>query len=98
MQGGGGGAACVTVKVFPATAIVAVRELLSVLTATMYPTRPLPVPEPPVMLTQGALVVAVHAQLFADAVIEIEPDPPAAAKLCVVGEIENVHDGGGAAA
>ena len=87
-----------TVNVFPATAIVAVRELLPVLTATVYSTRPLPVPESRLMLIQGALVVAVHAQVFTDEVTEIEPDPPGAARLCAVGEIENVHDGSGAAA
>ena len=97
--GGGGGAACDTVNVFPAAAIVALRELLPVLAATVNPTLPLPVPEvPPVMLIHGALVVAVHTQLFADAVTAIEPDPPASAKLCVVGDIEKVHAGGGAAA
>jgi hypothetical protein len=99
VHGGGGAAACVTVNVLPAAAIVAVRELLFVLAATVNLTWPLPVPElPAVMLIHGAVVVAVHAQLFADTVTEIELDPPAAAKLRVVGEIENEHAGGGAAA
>ena len=102
MQGGGGGggaAACVSVNVLPATAIVAVRELMSVLAATVNRTCPLPVPDwPAVMLIQGALVAAVHAQVFADEVTAIEPDPPASAKLCVAGDIEKVHAGGGAAA
>lgn len=98
-QGGGGGAACVTVNVFPAVAIVALRELLPVLGATVNLTWPLPVPDcPAVMLIQGALVVAVHAHVLADEVTAIEPGPPAAATLCVAGEIENVHAGGGAAA
>jgi hypothetical protein len=97
--GGGGAAACVIVNVFPAAAIVAVRALLPVLAATVNLTLLLPVPDcPAVMLIQGALVVAVHAQVVADAVTAIEPDPPAAATLCAVGEIENVHAGGGAAA
>jgi len=97
--GGGGGGACVTVNVLPAAAIEALRELLPVLAATVNPTLPLPVPEvPPVMLIHGALVVAVHAQLFADTVTAIDPDPPAFVKLCVVGDIEKEHAGGGAAA
>ena len=96
--GGGGGAACVTVNVFPAAAIVALRELLPVLAATVNPTFPLPAPDFPVTLIHGALVVAVHVQLFAEAVTAIEPDPPASGKLWVVGDIEKVHAGGGAAA
>jgi hypothetical protein len=97
--GGGGGAACVTVKVFPAAAMVPVRALLVVLAATLNATLPAPVPEAPaVMLIHGALVAAVHAHVFADAVTAIEPAPPAWAKFCVDGEIENVHAGGGAAA
>jgi hypothetical protein len=99
VHGAGGGAPCCdTVNVFPATAIVALRAIASVLTATVKPTLPLPLPEFPPRLIQGALVVAVHAQVFADAEIAIEPDPPAFAKPCVVGDIEKVHAGGGAAA
>jgi hypothetical protein len=99
VHGGGGAAACVTVKVFPAAAIVAVRELLVVLAATVNLTLPLPVPErPAVMLIQDALVVAVQAQVLADEVTAIDPDPPAAATLCVEGEIEKLQAGGGAAA
>ena len=97
--GGGGGAACVTVNVFPAAAIAALRGLLPVLAATVNATLPLPVPDvPDVRLIHVAVVVAVHAQLLADAVTAIEPDPPASAKLCVAGDIEKVHAGGGAAA
>jgi len=92
-------AACVTVNVFPAAAIVALRVLIPVLAANVYLTVPLPVPEPPdVMVIQGALVVAVHAQVAADAVTAIAPDPSPAATLCVAGEIENVHAAGVAAA
>jgi hypothetical protein len=99
VHAGGGGAACVTVNVFPATAIVALRGLLPVLAATVNPTVPLPVPGvPPVRPIHGALVAAVHAQVFADAFTAIEPDPPTSAKLWVVGDIEKVHVGGGAAA
>ena len=97
--GGGGGAACVTVKVFPAAAIVPVRAVLVVFAATLNATLPLPVPElPALMLIHGALVVAVHAHVLADAVTAIAPVPPASAKFWVDGEIENVHAGGGAAA
>jgi hypothetical protein len=97
--GGGGAAACLTVNVFPAAAIVPVRGVLAGLTATVNRTSPLPVPEAPaVMLIHGALVVAVHAQLLADAVTVIEPDAPVSATFSVVDEMENVHDGGGAAA
>jgi hypothetical protein len=61
-------------------------------------TLPLPFPErAPLRVIHGAVVVAVHAQLLADALIAIEPEPPASAKFCVAGEIENEHDGGGAA-
>jgi len=97
-QGGGGGAACVTVNVFPPAAIVALRRLLPALAATVNVTLPLPVPECPVVrVIQGALVVAVQAQVVAEAVTEIEPNPPTAPKNSVVGAIENVHACGGAA-
>ena len=70
-----------------------------VLAATVNLTVPLPVPDcPAVMLIQDALVVAVHAQLAADEVTAIDPDPPAAARLWLAGEIENAQAGGGAAA
>ena len=96
--GGGGASSCVTVNVFPPAAIVALRTL-PVLTATVNATVPLPVPDcPAVTVIQGALVVAVHAHVFADEVIAIEPTPPTAPKNSDVGEIENVHAGGGAAA
>jgi hypothetical protein len=96
--GGGGGAVCETVKVFPAATIVPVRALLVVFAATLNETLPLPVPEAPaVTLIHGALVVAVHAHVAADAVTAMVPVPPASAKFWLDGEIENVHAGGGAA-
>jgi hypothetical protein len=95
---GAGGAACVTVNVFPAAVIVALRAL-PMLAATVNATFSLPAPcDPPVMLTQGELAVAVQMQLAADAVTAIEPDPPASVKLCVVGDMEKVHGDGAAAA
>jgi hypothetical protein len=76
-----------------------VRALLVVFAATLNATLPVPVPEAAaVMLIHGALVVAVHAHVVADAVTAMVPAPPASAKFCVGGEIENVHAGGGAAA
>ena len=97
--GGGGAAACDTVNVFPATAIVPLRAVVAVLAATVNDTLRFPLPEVgPPRAIHGALVVAVHAQLFADAVIAIEPGPPASATFIDVGEIENEHAGGGAAA
>jgi hypothetical protein len=76
-----------------------VRALVVVFAATLNATLPVPVAEAPaVMLIHGALVVAVHAHVAADAVTAIVPVPPASAKFCVDGEIENVHAGGGAAA
>lgn len=90
VQGGGGGGApcCDTVNVFPATAMVALRAVVAVLGATVMPTLPLPLPALPARLIQAALVVAVHAHVFADAVIVIEPDPPVSGNPCDAGEIE----------
>src|SRR6187397_225006 len=54
-------------------------------------TVPLPVPDAaPLIVIQAAPVDAVHPQL-APAVTPIEPVPPAAATVCDVGAIENVH-------
>jgi hypothetical protein len=97
--GGAGAAAWVTVNVVPAAAIVPVRALVPVLGETVNVTVPLPVPDcPPVMLIQATLVVAVQAQLAADAVTAIEPEPPVSAMFCDDGEMDNVQAGGGAAA
>jgi hypothetical protein len=97
--GGGGAAAWVTVNVFPATAIVAVRPLVPLLERTVNATVPLPVPDcPPVMPIHATLVVAVQAQLATDAVTAIEPEAPVSATSCDDGEMEKVQAGGGAAA
>lgn len=96
--GGGVAAACVTVNVFPAAAIVALRAVVAVIAATLNPTLPSPLPEFELRLIHEALVAAVHEQLFADALMAIVPGPPASAKFCDVGEIEKEHAGGGAAA
>jgi hypothetical protein len=101
VHGGGGAAAAAwfTVKVFPAAAIVAVRVLVPLLGETVNATVPLPVPDcPPVIPIHETLVVAVQAQLAADAVTAIEPEAPVAAMSCDDGEMENVQAGGGAAA
>jgi hypothetical protein len=73
-------AACVTVKVWPATVSVAVRVTV-VFAATSKVTLPLPEPVAPVaMLAHAALLVAVHEQPVL-VVTAIDPEPPAAPKL-----------------
>jgi hypothetical protein len=79
VHGGGGGAACDTVKVCPAIAIVPVRGA-AVLTSTLKVTMPLPVPEAPlVTVNHAALALAVHAHVGAEAVTATEPDVPVSA-------------------
>jgi hypothetical protein len=96
---GAGAAACVMLNVRPAATIDPVRGVVAVFAATVNATVPLPVPELPVpMLIQAAVVVAVHAQLFAEAVTAIDPGPPLSPTFCDEGEMENVQAGGGAAA
>src|SRR5687768_7722799 len=61
------------------------------------PTDPFPTPAAPeVMVSQTALLTAVHAHA-AVAVTVTVPAPAAAVAFWVVGEIEYVHAGGGAA-
>jgi len=75
--GGGGAAACDTVKVCPPIVNVPVRAA-PVFAATPNATVPLPVPDAPlVTVNHAAFALAVHAQLFAEAVTAIEPEPPA---------------------
>ena len=63
VHAGGGTAAWVTVNVLPATSIVALRAA-PVFAATRYATDPFPAPDdPPLIVSQLAVVVAVHAQL-----------------------------------
>jgi hypothetical protein len=84
-------ASCVTVKVRPAIVTVPVRGLVLVLTATEYPTLPLPLPEAPeVMVIQDALLVAVHAQPVIP-VTATEPVAAAAETVVAPGEMENVQ-------
>jgi hypothetical protein len=86
-------------NVRPAATIDPVRGVVAVFAATVNATVPLPVPELPVpMLIQGAVVVAVHAQLFTEAVTAIDPEPPPSPTFCDEGEMEKVQAGGGAAA
>jgi hypothetical protein len=70
-------AACVTVKVWPATVSVPVREP-AVLTAAAKVTDPFPVPEAAdVIDSQDALLLAVHVQPLA-VVTPTVPVPPRA--------------------
>jgi hypothetical protein len=86
-------------NVRPAATIDPVRGVVAVFAATVNATVPLPVPELPVpMLIHAAVVVAVHAQLLAEAVTAIDPEPPPSATFCDEGEMEKVQAGGGAAA
>ena len=83
--------AWVTVKVAPAMVSVPVRPD-AVLAATLNDTDPLPDPVAPlVRVIQDALLDAVQAQPVA-AVTVLLPVPAAAAKDCVVGEIDGEHD------
>jgi hypothetical protein len=95
--GGGGGAAWVTVNVWPATAIVPLRAAPE-FAVTLNVVVPEPVRElPSATAIQSAAETAVQAQVVADAVTVIDPEPPVLATLCVVGEMVNVHGAGGAA-
>lgn len=72
-------AAWVTVNVCPATVMVPVRGVVTELTATVNATVPLPEPlAVPLMLIQGALLVAVQAHP-PDDVTAKDPEAPAAA-------------------
>jgi hypothetical protein len=59
-------------------------------------TVPLPVPlDAPGIVSHGALDVATHAHVGVEAVTVTVPVPPSAVTFAVVGEMVNVHDGGG---
>jgi hypothetical protein len=76
---GAGAAACVTVKVCPATVIVPVRSVVVELAATLNVMVPLPDPlAVPVIVIQAALLVAVHAHPAKVAIVN-DPEAPAAA-------------------
>ena len=75
---GAGAAACVTVKVCPATVIVPVRGVWAELAATVNAMVPLPEPlAVPLMVIQGSLLVAVQAHPPDVATVK-EPEAPAA--------------------
>jgi len=77
--GGGGGAACDTVKDCPAIVSVPVRAA-AVFAAATNATVPLPVPEAAlVTVNHGALAFAVQPHVGAEAVTATEPEPPASA-------------------
>ena len=100
VQAGGGAAACDTVNVLPPTDMVPLRAPPA-LAATENETVPFPEPELlPAVVIQDAFDVAVQAQVETDAVIAIEPEPPASEMVWSEGAIVNVHGGGtgGAAA
>ena len=67
--------------------------------STLNCTLPLPDPEAPLEIDiQPTPLDDVHVQVDADAVTATVPLPPVASKAWLLGEIENVHGGGGAAA
>jgi len=77
-----------TVKVCPAAVIVPEREEFEVFAATENPTVPLPLPEvPEVTVIQLALLVAAQLQPLWVFTF-VEPLPPEAGKLWLVGVIE----------
>ena len=90
---GGGAAACVTVKLWPAT--VAVPVLASPLfAANDTVTLPLPVPLGSTVI-QPAFDVDDHVHVGADAVTVTVAVPASGPTFAPVGAIENVHGGGG---
>jgi hypothetical protein len=87
---------CWTVAVCPAMVNVPTR--LATANATVKVTVPFPVPlAPAVMVMNGTLLVAVHAQPLPAVTVTV-PCPPIRPIVCVVGEIENEHGGGALAA
>jgi hypothetical protein len=88
-------AACDTVNVRLATAIVPVRAA-PVLAATLKVTTPLPVPlVPDVMVIHGTSVLAVHPHTLCPATANV-PGPPAAVTFWLVGAIEMLQFTGAA--
>jgi hypothetical protein len=83
--------AWVTVKVWPATVSVPVRDDVEVLAATVNATEPLPLPDAPlVTVIHAALLLAVQAQplVVVTAIVELSP---AAGEFQLAGAIENVQ-------
>jgi len=63
----------------------------AVFTAALNPTDPFPVPAAPdVMVSHGALLLAVHAHALVVVTVTV-PVPPSAGTFWLVGAIENVH-------
>jgi hypothetical protein len=81
---------CVTANVRPAIVSVPLREIVLVFAATLNPAGPLPLPLGLVTVIQGALLVAVQPQPVV-VVTVVDPVPPAAATVRLVGEIVKVH-------
>jgi hypothetical protein len=95
--GGVGAAACDTVNVLPAAVIVPLRAAPE-FAATVNDTVPFPVPDAPLeTVIHAAFDAALHAQLVADAVIAIDPDPPVSPTDVSLGAIEKLHGAGPAA-
>jgi hypothetical protein len=87
----GAAAAWLTVNVCPATVSVADRVDVAVFAAAVKLTEPLPEPDAPaVIVTHPALLAAVHEQP-AVVVTATVPEPPAAAKDWLAGEILNAQ-------
>ena len=75
----------------PPTAIVPFREVATAFVATVYPIVPLPEPVPvPLIVIQGALVVALQAQPVS-VVKVIVPGPPPSVNDCAAGLAVYVH-------
>ncbi len=91
----GGAAAWEMATPTPTTVRVALRAA-PVFAATEYRAVPSPVPAPVVTVIHESVVVAVQAQLAADALTLTVPVPPVSVNDCDVGFTVNVH--GGAAA
>ena len=85
------GAACVTVKVWPASVAVPVRSAPG-FAAAVNDTVPLPVAVSAETVSQLALDDAVHVQVLADAVTATVPAPPAPATLADAGAIEGCRE------
>ena len=78
---------CFTVKTFPATAIIPLRENPVAFGATAKSTTPLPTPTLfPVNVVQLTLLEAIHAQRLSHRIMKL-PAPPLDGKVPLVGVI-----------
>ena len=88
VHGGGNGASCDTVTVFPAIVTVPVRTVVPSLAATVNDTLPLPDPEAPLATAiQAAFEVADQEQVSVPLTAIARDSPPAAADA-VIGDTE----------